>query len=112
MLDLGDDISGINVELGTARAEPAWTIPQPRSVPTTVSAAAPGWAQPLAQPEMWMSARLLSSGVWKRTTATSKMLAQIGRERAGGELAVSRGAGRLARRRQYAGAGHRRPRSI
>ena len=31
-------------------------MPQPCSVPTTVSAAAAGWAQPLAQPEMWMAA--------------------------------------------------------
>ena len=41
---------------GVARAVPLRMMPQPRSVPTMVSGAAAGWAQPLGQPEMWTMA--------------------------------------------------------
>ena len=39
---------------GPVRAVPCSTMPQPFSVPTMVSAAGLGWAQPFAQPEMWI----------------------------------------------------------
>src|SRR5262249_60171578 len=43
--------SGAIVPSGMSRAEPLTITPQPVAVPTIVNVAAPGSAQPLAQPE-------------------------------------------------------------
>src|SRR5262249_31968173 len=49
----GNSFSGAAAN-GASRTEPSATSAQPLAVPTTVSRAAAGWAQPLAQPDTWM----------------------------------------------------------
>ena len=62
--------------VGVSPARPETTRPGPRSPPTKVSVAGLGWAQPLAQPEMWMVTE--PSRIGAAALATSAAMARAG----------------------------------
>ncbi len=61
--------AGSACSVGRSRAEPSRTTPQPCTVPTMVSGAAFGCAQPLAQPETWSAMRSPERGTWRAISA-------------------------------------------
>ena len=82
------------VWLGVSCAAPFRTMPQPRLVPTTVSAAGAGWAQPLAQPEMCTASASRDGGRCRASSAASARAAispgRAGRLAGAGDDAAAR----------------------